>query len=418
MLSTGIPQIDRYAPLVEPAVLDEIVGLAQTLAGTRVVHINTTAKGGGVVEILNALIDFFDGLGIQHDWQIVEIDPHAAPFMTKLIDTLQGGEPGEFSRQEQDAFDRTLADAAQHLRRAPGDVYIVHDLQLAPLARVLPELRPAIWFCHMDVLAPDRNAERYIAQYLDDYSLCAFNSAEAILQAVPGARRHVVTLGIDPFKPKNSELGRARGLKLIAKCGIDPERPLITQVSRYDRWKNPWQAVDIYRLVKRRIPTAQLAFVGAMEAADDSTAQEVFDDLRAYVGADPDVHLLHDPACIGETEVNAFQRHSTVVLQRSTREGFGLTVTEAMWKRQPVVGTSATGLRAQIIDGQTGYIVDATDESAQRVIELIQSPALHGRLGLRAQQHVQQHFLTPIMARAYLQALARVTSPRTLAVGA
>ena len=194
---------------------------------------------------------------------------------------------------------------------------------------------------------------------------------------------------------------------MLAECGIDTTRPLITQVSRFGNWKNPWQVIDVYHLVKQKIPSLQVALVGAMEAADDIKAMEILKDIQARAGADPDIHLLYDPAVIKHPEVNAFQRYSSVILQRSIREGFGLTVTEAMWKYQPVVGTSVTGLRAQIIDGQNGYIADETEACAERTLKLIQDRELWRKLGKQAHERVRNNYLFPMMVLEYLGALTK-----------
>src|SRR5260370_12625165 len=196
-------------------------------------------------------------------------------------------------------------------------------------------------------------------------------------------------------------------MKLLTRWGIDTPRPLITQVSRFGNWKNPWQVIDIYRLVKQQLPSVQAALVGAMEASDDILAMEVLKDVQAKAGGDPDIHLLYDPAVIKHQEVNAFQRYSSVILQRSIREGFGLTVTEAMWKYQPVVGTSATGLRTQIIDGRNGYIADDPETAAQDTLKLIKDRALCPRLGKQAHLRVKENYLLPMMIAEYLDALLK-----------
>ncbi len=194
---------------------------------------------------------------------------------------------------------------------------------------------------------------------------------------------------------------------MLARCGIDSTRPLITQVSRFGNWKNPWQVLDVYRLVKQELPSVQVALVGAMEAADDIKAMEILKDIQGMAGDDPDIHLLYDPAMIKHPQVNAFQRYSSVILQRSTREGFGLTATEAMWKYQPVIGTSVTGLRTQIIDGQNGYIADDTETCAKYTLKLIQDRELWQKLGKRAHERVKDNYLLPMMILQYLGALAK-----------
>src|SRR2546421_1399071 len=233
---------------------------------------------------------------------------------------------------------------------------------------------------------------------------------------MPQKKAHVITPTIDPFAEKNRVIPPAKGLQMLARCGIDSTRPLITQVSRFGNWKNPWQVIDVYHLVKQELPSVQVALVGAMEAADDIKAIEILKDIQAKAGADPDIHLLYDPAVINHPEVNAFQRYSSVILQRSTREGFGLTVTEAMWKYQPVVGTSVTGLRTQIIDGRNGYIADDTETCAKHTLKLIEDRELWQKLGKRAHKRVKDHYLFPTLVLQYLDALKKARGISSTAV--
>src|SRR6266478_6476897 len=268
-------------------------------------------------------------------------------------------------------------------------------------------MRPAIWFCHVDTARPNPSAQQYIRQFLDPYAVACFNSQASVFKNLPAEKTQVVTLGIDPFRVKNRYLPKARGIEILARCGIDTARPLITQVSRFGIWKNPWQVLDVYRLVKQQLPSVQVALVGAMEAADDIHAMEVLKDIQNKAGNDPDIHLLYDPVVIKHPEVNAFQRYSSVILQRSIREGFGLTVTEAMWKYQPVIGTSATGLRTQIIHGRNGYIADDAETCAAYTLKLIQDRELWRKLGKQAHLRVKNNYLLPMMILEYLGALLK-----------
>jgi trehalose synthase len=261
--------------------------------------------------------------------------------------------------------------------------------------------------CHVDTAHPDPGGKAYIDQFLDAYNVCVFDTPLSIFPNLPPHKTHVITPTIDPFSDKNEFIPPEQGLKMLARCGIDTSRPLITQVSRFGNWKNPWQVIDIYRQVKQVLPSVQVALVGALEAADDIKATEILEDIRRKAGTDPDIHLLYDPEVIKHPEVNAFQRYSSVILQRSIREGFGLTVTEAMWKYQPVVGTSVTGLRAQIIDGQNGYIADDTESAARATVRLIQDRDLWRKLGEQAHESVRKNFLFPCMVLQYLHALAK-----------
>ena len=403
------PQLDRYRRFVGEDVLARIYRAAESLAGVSVLHVNTTAHGGGVAELLESLLPLMEELGIPHSWKVIPLDEASNLFAAQLVDLLQGMEHGDIPQADQHVF-------LEKLRRTPdlqradqnhADIYFIHDFQLAPLATLFPWMRPAIWMCHVDTANPDAGGKVYIDQFLDAYNVCVFDTALSVFKTLPQEKTRVTTPTIDPFSEKNRFLTPTRGLRMLAQYGIDTKRPLITQVSRFGDWKNPWQVIDVYRLVKQELPSVQVALVGALEAADDIKAIEILKDIQAMAGADPDIHLLYDPAVIRHPEVNAFQRYSSVILQRSIREGFGLTVTEAMWKYQPVVGTSVTGLRTQIIDGQTGYIVDETETCAERTLKLIQDREMWRKLGRQAHRRVKDHYLFPTMVLQYLDALKK-----------
>jgi trehalose synthase len=399
----------EYAQYVGENYIAQIHRVARSLSGLHVLHLNTTAHGGGVAELLQPLLPLMEEPGIQHTWKVVPLDADSNKLTTHLLDMLQGGEPGEISQEEQRTFLNKLqcTPVLAHAEENRADLYCVHDFQLVPLATLFPWMRPAIWFCHVDTANPNPDAKEYVMQFLDAYNVCTFNSQESVFPELAPGQPQVITPSIDPFNEKNRYLAPAKGKEILRSCGIDTARPFISQISRFDRWKNPWQVIDVYRQVKRQIPTVQVALIGAMEAADDIRAKEVLKDLQSYAGNDPDIHLLHDPARIKDDEVNAFQRYSDVILQRSTREGFGLTATEAMWKKQPVIGTSATGLRRQIVHEQTGYIVDDTETCTAYTLKLMQHRDVWQKLGEQAHTRVKDNFLFPMMAMGYLDALVK-----------
>jgi trehalose synthase len=402
------PRLDRYKDLVDASVIKQIYDLARSLAGLRVLHMNTTAQGGGVAEILQELIPLMQELGIKHDWKVIPLDEASGSFTARLVDMMQGYDTGAFPKAEKQVFLEKLRHSLGEKQDYQADLFFVHDFQLVPLAQFFPWMRPAIWFSHVDTAHPEPSAQQYIEQFLDPYTLACFNSQASVFKDLPPEKVQVVTLGIDPFRTKNCLLPKARGMELLTRCGIDIARPVITQVSRFGVWKNPWQVLDIYHQVKQQIPSVQLAMVGALEAKDDIKAVEILADLqRNYVRGDPDIHLLSDPAIIDHEVVNAFQRYSSVILQRSIREGFGFTVTEAMWKKQPVIGTNVTGIRMQITHGVNGYLVDDAETAAAYTIKLLQDRELWRELGENAYETVRQRFLFPTMVLDYLKALAR-----------
>ena len=411
------PLLDRYKGIVDASLIEQIYDRARSLTDVHVVHVNTTAQGGGVAEILNQLLPIMEELGIRHTWKVIPLDEASGYFTAHLVDMLQGYDTGAFPEAEKQVFLEKLQRSISNGQAYQADVYFIHDFQLAPLAEFFPWMRPAIWFCHVDTAHPTPSAQQYIRQFLDPYALTCFNSQASVFKDLPPEKVQVVTLGIDPFRVKNRELPAARGREILRRCGIDPARPLITQVSRFGIWKNPWQVMDIYCRVKQQMPSVQLALVGAMEAKDDVKAMEILADLQHnYVHADPDIHLLSDPTSINHEAVNAFQRYSSVVLQRSIREGFGFTVTEAMWKKQPVVGTCVTGLQMQITHGLNGYLVDETEEAAAYTLQLLQDRDLWRELGTNAYETVRQRFLFPVLILGYLNALQRTQAGATAGV--
>ena len=403
------PLLDQYRRFVSEDALAHIYHVAESLAGLHVLHINTTAQGGGVAELLHGLLPIMEELGIPHTWKVITLDEPSNLFTAHLVDLLQGIEHGDLPEEDQHVFlDKLrLTPVLRRPEENQADIYFIHDFQLVPLAKLFPWMRPAIWMCHVDTANPDPHGKAYVDQFLDAYKLCVFNTSLSIFEDLPPEKAHVITPTIDPFSEKNRYLTPAKGLKLLKDCGIDTTRPLITQVSRFGNWKNPWQVIDVYRLVKQELPSVQVALVGAMEAADDIKAMEILTDIQGKAGNDPDIHLLYDPTVIRHPQVNAFQRYSSVILQRSIREGFGLTVTEAMWKYQPVVGTSVTGLRAQIIDGRNGYIADDTEGCARDTLKLIQDREMWRKLGKQAHERVRNNYLFPTMVLEYLGALMK-----------
>ena len=303
------PLLDRYQGLVSTSVLTQIYEVAHALTGLHVLHVNTTAQGGGVAEILTDLLPQVEELGIQHDWKVISLDEASGYFTARLADMLQGYDTGAFPEAEKLVFLEKLRHTVSSWPHYQADVYFIHDFQLAPLAEFFPWMRPAIWFCHIDTAHPTPSAQQYIRQFLDPYAITCFNSSASVFNDLNPENVRVITLGIDPFRVKNRDLPRERGMQLLSICGIDTTRPLITQVSRFGVWKNPWQVIEIYRLVKQQMPSVQLAMVGAMEAKDDIKAIEILADLQKhYVHGDTDIHLLSDPTIIDHEVVNAFQR--------------------------------------------------------------------------------------------------------------
>jgi len=288
---------------------------------------------------------------------------------------------------------------------------VVHDPQPAGLIGILDGRRTGhwIWRCHIDTSTPNPEAVDFLAPFMGGYDVSIFTLPDYVTPALAGARTEFIFPSIDPLAPKNRALARAEARQILAtRFRIDSTRPLMTQVSRYDPWKDPLGVIDAFRLVKERLETVQLALVGNL-ADDDPEGVEYYASAVEYAGPDPDIHVLStldrlsDQPLTHALEINAFQSGSDVIVQKSTREGFGLVVSEAMWKGTPVVGGRVGGIVHQIDDGVNGYLVADPEECADRVVELLNDPQLSRSMGARGRESVRQRFLTPRHLADYLK---------------
>jgi trehalose synthase len=236
--------------------------------------------------------------------------------------------------------------------------------------------------------------------YLEPYPAAVFHMPQYVPPGIDG-RATILPPAIDPLAPKNMAFSPDDATYICEQFGIDIDRPLLCQVSRFDPWKDPLGVIDAYRIVKQQVPNVQLALVGSM-ATDDPEGWDYFNATVAHADGDPDIHILNNLNNVGAIEVNAFQSHCDVVVQKSTREGFGLTVTEAIWKARPFIGGDVGGIPLQISDGETGFLVSSVEQCAQRALEILADPGLGSRLGRAGKEHVRRNFLTPRLLRDWL----------------
>ncbi len=402
--------IDQYLPLLSTELADALSAVADRLGGRRILHLNSTAEGGGVAEILRSMTPLMRSLGLSTDWVVINPPPSFFQVTKKVHNLLQGAE-GELSSEEKETYLGDVQRVAEQMRLdgLDADIWFLHDPQLLPLARFLRKGRDGAWFwvVHIDLTTPNQSVLDFLLPLTTQYDGLAFSLESYIPPEMNGAPPIYVTPpAIDPLSVKNVPLDAAEASRIVAAMGIDPTRPLITQVSRFDYWKDPWGVIDAYRLARQGIPGLQLALLGLSQASDDPEALEVLNSVTEYAEGDPDIHLYYSceglPASI-DSIVNAFQTASQVVLQKSTREGFGLTVTEAMWKGKPVIGGNVGGIRTQIKDGVSGYLVDTPEQCASRISELMREPQLMSRIGRAARDSVRHRFLLPRLALDYLQ---------------
>ncbi|MQM27936.1 glycosyltransferase [Glycomyces albidus] len=403
-VEVGRSSLDKYRSTAGDAAVDELRRLAQTLQGLRVLHVNATPYGGGVAEILRSEVPLLRDLGIVARWKTI---PGSNEFfaVTKAIhNALQGGTRGVTER-EWEIYEQTSAQAAEQVEGS-YDIVVVHDPQPLML-RSLVGRRDAVWIwrCHIDSSEPDPAVLARLAPLLGDYDAAVYTLGSFAPPDAPPGRVEIIPPAIDPLSPKNLDLDADLATEVLDWIGVDVARPLLVQVSRFDHWKDPLGVIAAYRLVKRRIPQVQLALVGSM-ALDDPEGWQVYREISADAADDPDIYLFTNLTGVGNIEVNAFQRHADVVIQKSLREGFGLVVTEATWKGTPVVAGRAGGIPLQLADGVGGHLVGSVEECAERVLDLLLDPAEGRRLALAGRELVRRRFLLPRLIGDELQLYA------------
>jgi trehalose synthase len=351
-------------------------------------------------------------VGVDASWYALPPDDRFFEVTKRLHNWLQG-RSGHLSRHDRQVYHAYSARVAAQFREMQADIWVVHDPQPLALRALVPLEGPAIWRCHIDSSAPNGGVCRFLLPWIRGYDHALFTMPNFCLTGLRPERIALEYPAIDPFAPKNRRLARTEACAILAGLGIDPARPLVTQVSRFDPWKNPWQAIDAYRLAKQELPGLQLALVGVFSASDDPEAPVVYRSVRRYARRDPDIHLFADPARVGAREINALQSASAAILQRSSREGFGLTVTEAMWKGTPVIGTPVGGIVVQIQDGQNGFLAETVEECASCIVEVVGQPRVARVIGRAARESVRQRFLMPRLLADELdlyRRLARATA--------
>ncbi|HET8759035.1 MAG TPA: glycosyltransferase [Solirubrobacteraceae bacterium] len=389
-----------YTHIVGRPLIEEIRELAEPLRGRRVVHLSATAFGGGVSEILYTLVPLMRDVGLEVEWQVI-YGREEFFNATKIMHNALQGNPQDLTEDQWATWSQYNEMNARELSRG-WDVCIVHDPQPAALYQLVPEKAAGwVWRCHIDVSTPNPDTMKRLLPFIESYPQSLFH-VEGYVPAGMNGGVNIVPPAIDPLAPKNMALSLEDAVFVCRQFGIDTSRPMICQVSRFDPWKDPLGVIDAYRIVKESVPDVQLALVGSM-ASDDPEGWDFYNSTLAHADGDPDIHILNNFNNVGAIEVNAFQSLAEVVIQKSTREGFGLTVSEALWKGRPFIGGNVGGIPLQVVDGESGYLVDNVDDCAARILDILRDPALGKSLGLRGKEHVRAHFLTPRYLRDYLK---------------
>ncbi|OGY21073.1 MAG: hypothetical protein A2126_03690 [Candidatus Woykebacteria bacterium GWB1_45_5] len=394
-------KLAAYKDLISAEDYAEIEKLAKDLAGIKVVHLNTTSTGGGVAEILLSLVPLLKGVGINADWYTISA-PKKFFEITKQIHNFLQGKKGDLSDAQREFYLKVNQEVAADFAAITADIWIIHDPQVAAVIEYHPNLHPSAWRCHIDTSHPNVFVWHFLSTFAQKYDRYIFTMRKYLGPGLDFKKAVVFTEAIDPLNRKNKAISKIKAEKVIERFGLDPQRPLITQVSRFDPWKDPWGVIDAYRVAKKEFPNIQLALIGSF-ASDDPEAYNIVGDLKKYAKGDPNIFILSNQDGVGYREVNGFQVASRVILQKSTREGFGLTVSEAMWKGKPVIGGKAGGIVEQIADGETGFLVTTATQAAEKIIYLLKNPKIAEKMGRVGKARVREKFLITRLLRDHLR---------------
>jgi len=398
-------KLQDYQEIVGPGVIEELGILAGRVRGRRIQHINSTPVGGGVAEILTRMIPLFRELGLDVSWDVIKGD-QAFFNVTKAFHNALHGKSEQITEEMLSIFRSTTEMNLREVNLS-GDVIFIHDPQPAGLIERKKEMGHGwIWRCHIDVSTPQPDVWNFLRPYVEQYDAAIFSMPDFAQQLpIPQYR---VAPSIDPLSDKNKPLDKTAVESVLEKYRIDADRPVITQISRFDRLKDPLGVIAAYQMVRKR-HKCQLVLAGG-GAPDDPEGEQVLHEVEEAAAQDPDIHVLLLPP-FSDLDINALVRGSTILLQKSIREGFGLTVSEALWKRKPVIGSAVGGIKLQVIDGVTGFLVHSVEGAANRISQLLRDRKLRERMGQNGYEHVKQNFLVTRHLKDYLLTILALEHP-------
>jgi trehalose synthase len=403
--------IDAYAESAGPEAVATLRQLAAPLQGLRVLHVNATPNGGGVAEILHSAVPLLRDLGLAVSWQTIVAEP---PFfaVTKTIHNALQGAPHALSADERTIY---LEWQQRNAARLAGDydVIVVHDPQPLGLRHAVGNGDERwVWRLHVDSSRPDPSVWAFLRPFLVGHHAAVFTMPQFAPSDIDFTQVRIIAPAIDPLSPKNCPVPYDQALAILVRLGLDPGRPLLAQVARLDPWKDPVGVIDAFRLVRQAVPGLQLALLGVIAAQDDPEAFRMAEDVRAHAAGDPDIHLYVDPDQVGPQEVAAVQQSAQVVFQKSLREGFALTVAEALWKATPVVGGRVGGIPLQLHEGAGGFLVESADEAASAARWLLERPPEARTIAVHGREHVRANFLITRLLADELRLYANVLEQR------
>lgn len=393
--------VDQYAKIIGQESVEKIKSLAERLAGSKIIHINSTRYGGGVAEILQNLVPLAESLDLKVSWQVLNGTAEFYDVTKKFHNALQGmnislsdSMRNEYIRVNKQFFESVSLDS---------DLIFIHDPQPLPLIEFNhKKSNKFLWRCHIDLTNANNTYWNYIMQFIEKYDVLVFSLEKYVREDVRHKRILIVPPSIDPLADKNKHLSPDEILHYLNRFDIDPECPIMTQVARFDYWKDPLGVIDCYNIARKKLPKLQLLLIGSF-SQDDPEGEEWYTKTIEKAKNSKEIHVLTDRDEVRDLEVNAFQRASSVVIQKSIREGFGLSVTEALWKGIPVVATRVGGIPLQVIDNVTGFLVNSTEEAAEKIVHLIKHQYLARILGMEGKEHIQRNFLITRQLQDYLR---------------
>ncbi|MGA8151256.1 MAG: glycosyltransferase [Terriglobales bacterium] len=389
---SSVASIEDYQSIIGAETVERICRKAKPVQDLHVVNVNSTYYGGGVAQILSSLTLLMNSLGIKTGWRVLQGAPEFFPVTKKMHNALQGADVS-FSEEEKRIYEDVVYENAYRTHLDNHDIVIVHDPQPLPMIRHYRKKGPWIWRCHIDLSSPHQESWEYLSTFVEMYDAVILSVQEYMQKLrVPQV---FFTPAIDPFAAQNREMGEDEIDSRLKQYGIPTDLPLVVQVSRFDPWKDPQGVIEAFRIARKKVDCT-LVLVGNV-ATDDPEGDTIFESLLH--SREERIMIL---SCQDAVLVNALQRRASVVLQKSLREGFGLTVAEAMWKGTPVIGGNVGGIRYQIQDGVNGFLVSSVNEAADRIVQLLTDHTLHQRLGHKAKETVREHFLLSRSVEHYL----------------
>ncbi len=409
-VNPGTKSLADYRSIVRRELYDEVVELGKRLEGVRVLHVNPTSFGGGVAEILYTLVPLMRDVGLDAEWGLMF---GSEPFfnVTKSFHNALQGADYELTPEARAIYEEynRMSAAALAEGSEDWDVVLVHDPQPALLKHFsggLSEKTKWIWRCHIDTSTPNPHVLDYLLPYIRGYDAQIYTMREYTPPNVDLPGLALIPPAIDPLSPKNMALSSDDARYIVSQFGVDPERPFLLQVSRFDPWKDPLGVIDVYRTVKEEVPEVQLVLIGSM-AHDDPEGWDYWYKTVNYADGDRDVFLFSNLQNVGAIEVNAFQSIADVVIQKSIREGFGLVVAEALWKAKPMVASRVGGIPMQVTAGG-GMLVDTIPEAAAASVKILKDPEFALEMGRRGKEHVRENYLMPRQLRDNLKLFAHL----------